>query len=160
MSDVHGHREFCPRALENGGGHNSPLKPPFNGEMHWREDDTCSYCGSLNPDTFMARLEAGDVELSPTDKNYKVYIRNVGGEVFKQTYRKCPVDATCTGPDDCTHWVTRERARAKFYFQHLSNDQKTRFVELYNQRKLQFVDDYGFYVLPYFCEPIPRGPLH
>lgn len=34
---------------------------------------TCSWCGSLNPDEFMRRAEAGD-ELGPTGKSYKVYV--------------------------------------------------------------------------------------
>jgi len=29
-------KEYCPRALENGGGPDSTFKPPFNGEMTWR----------------------------------------------------------------------------------------------------------------------------
>lgn len=70
---------ICPRAAENGATL-SAMKPPFNGEMVWREDKTCSYCGSLNPEEFMARLEAGDVELGPTDKPYKVYIKDLEGK--------------------------------------------------------------------------------
>ena len=66
----------CPRRAENP-GHQS-----LSDHDTWREDNTCSYCGSLNPDVFMARLEAGDVELIPTDKNYKVYVYNDGGEWF------------------------------------------------------------------------------
>ena len=39
----------------------------------WREDNTCSFCGSLHPDEFLRRVEAGEV-LTPTDKSYKVYL--------------------------------------------------------------------------------------
>lgn len=53
----------------------------------WPDDGTCHYCGSLNAGTFMDRLEAGTVRLGPTDKNYKVYVHNDGGESFKQSYR-------------------------------------------------------------------------
>ena len=60
-------------------------------------DDTCQYCGSLNPDTLMARLEVGDVMLGATDKNYKVYVENSGGSPFKQSYRDCPKDKEMTG---------------------------------------------------------------
>lgn len=49
-------KQICPRAGEDGAGL-SHLKPPFNGEMVWREDNTRFYCGSL---------EAGDVELRST----------------------------------------------------------------------------------------------
>jgi hypothetical protein len=40
----------------------------------WHPDETCSFCGSLNPDKLMRLLEAGTVELGPTDKNYKAYV--------------------------------------------------------------------------------------
>lgn len=126
-------------------------------------DDSCRYCGSLNPDTFMRRLEAGDVLLGSTDKNYKVYVANKGGESFKQTYRDCPEDkekigaagnkymvSSCEGPKSCTHWVTRDTDRAKFYFQHLSEEQRHRFIQLLNEKKIQFEGGYGFYVLPFF----------
>jgi len=38
----------------------------------------------------------------------------------------------------------------KFYYQHLSEEQKKKFVELYNAGKL--VVPGGFYVLPFFCK--------
>ncbi|MDE2102759.1 MAG: hypothetical protein KGL39_36275 [Patescibacteria group bacterium] len=137
--------EICPRFTPG------PWK--FNGECKWdaREDRCCAYCGSLHPDLVMARLEASDIELGSTDKSYKVYVRNAGGAPFKQTYRDCPRDSTCKGPDDCTHWVTRDMDSHKFYFMHLSNDQMTRFVELYNAKRIKFEGGMGFYVMPYFC---------
>lgn len=114
---------ICPRASEN--GDLSMFQPPFNGEMVWREDHTCSYCGSLDPALVMARLEAGDVFLATTDKNYKAYLRNDGGENL----------ASPSG---------------KFYFQHLSAEQQMRFVDLVNAKKIKFASDLGFSVLPYF----------
>jgi hypothetical protein len=53
----------------------------------WTKDDTCHGCGSLWGDLFMERLEAGTVELEPTDKNYKVYVRNSGGVAFRMSHR-------------------------------------------------------------------------
>lgn len=135
----------------------TPFRDPFSGaSSHWdQEDNTCSYCGSLNNDYFMQRLETGDVEVGPTDKSYKVYVRNKGGESFKQHYRNCPIkDAGCTGPDDCTHWVTREVEETKFYFQHLTNDQMRRFVELANAGQIAMGYPGYFYTLPFF---IRRG---
>lgn len=137
----------CPRREEN------PvclMKRPDT----WREGGSCSYCGSLNPETFMARLEAGDVEVGPTDKNYKVYVRNDGGEGFAQTYRDCPrEERTCTGPDDCTHWVTREVQEKKFYFQHLSPEQKLRFIDLLFEGRIKLGYPGRFYVRPFFFAP-------
>lgn len=137
---------YCPL----GPGPLSPQKPPYNGEATWREDQTCSYCGSLHQDVFMARLEARDVALGPTDKSYKVYVENKGGAVFLQTYRNCPPDAKCTGPKDCTHWVTRDRPSTKFYFQHLTEPQMLRFIELLKAGKLKIDYPGHFYVTPFF----------
>jgi hypothetical protein len=116
----------------------------------WQPDDSCGYCGSLNPDILMSRIEAGTVELEPTDKNYKVYVRNRGGAQFQQRYRDCPAGSNCSSPDACTHWVTRETEHAKFYFQHFSEAQARRFVELLGTRKLHIASPGHFYVLPFF----------
>lgn len=70
---------FCPRAVENGGGPDSPFKPPMNGEMRWRDDQTCSYCGSMSPSRFFELAESG-AEVIPTDKNYKAYVRSERGQ--------------------------------------------------------------------------------
>jgi len=106
----------------------------------------------------MERLEAGTVEVIPTDKSYKLYLRNDGGEEFKQSYRDCPPDSECTGPDDCTHWVTRDNPQAKFYFQHLSSEQQTRFIELLNEKKMKIGMPGYFYRLPFFITQ-PKGEL-
>lgn len=147
-------RILCPRRAES-------FREVKEGESDgFREDDdTCRYCGSLNPDTFMARLEAGDVELDPTDKSYKIYVRNRGGAPFKQTFRDCyeqpwtgkVKEPKCTGPDDCTHWVTRDTNDTKFYFQHLSADQQRRFIELHNEKRLHIGYPGHFYSRPFFC---------
>lgn len=63
MTDQH----LCPRRAEAG-----PMfkLPEFD---TWRDDKTCSYCGSMSEAAFFEALEAGD-ELGPTDKSYKAYI--------------------------------------------------------------------------------------
>lgn len=116
----------CPRREETPAHFNHASDPD-----DFRDDDTCSYCGSLNPDTLMARLEAGDVTVVPTDKSYKAYVRNAGGADFKASEQK-------------------------FYFQHLSEAQKKRFVDLLNERKIALAYPHRFYVLPFFIE---RQPL-
>lgn len=122
--------QTCPRRLEELG----PWERKENLDS-WREDDTCSFCGSLNPATFMARLAAGTEELVPTDKNYKVYVRNRGGESFKQEQT----------------WETREIEETKFYFAHLSEDERRAFVEMLNGKKLALAYPGHFYRLPFFC---------
>ena len=137
----------CPRRME------SLMFADKPGEDLYRsDDDSCTHCGSLNPDTFMQRVERGDVRLCPTDKNYKVYIHNDGGEQFKQTYRDCYTQgAKDCKHDTCTHWVTRDMSQAKFYFQHLSDAQKDRFIELLNANSVKMEYPGYFYVLPFFC---------
>lgn len=114
-------------------------------------DGTCDWCGSLNPDVLMARLEEGDVELVPTDKSYKVYVRNRGGERFRQAWRDCPRGEPPHMPADCAHWVVEEREEAKFYFEHLTPEQQERFVRLLNERRLHLGYPGFFYSVPFFA---------
>lgn len=144
---------ICPRRAESSFGR-------ATGADTWGNDDTCSWCGSLNPDILMARLEAADIEIGPTDKSYKIYVRNIGGALFKQTFRDCfekpwagaRKKPECTGPGDCTHWTTRETSETKFYLQHLSPEQRTRFIDLYNEKRMKLGYPGYFYVRPFFCE--------
>lgn len=119
--------EYCPRSLETGGGPNSVMKPGFDGRMVWRGDLTCSWCGSLHPKLFMERLHEQTIKLIPTDKNYKVYVENHGGEPFVGV-------------------------RPKFYFQHLDDRQKNDFVDLLNAQKVLLGYPGRFYVPPFFCK--------
>ena len=109
----------CPRRVEGPFYDNDQPTPDFY------TDGFCNYCGSMDGDLFMALCEAGDVELGPTDKNYKVYVENSGGAPF-------------------------DRPMSKFYFQHLSDDQKHRFVDLLNAKTLKIGDPGHFYRLPFF----------
>ncbi len=128
----------CPRAVE------SPFK---FGKARWRDDGTCSYCGSLSEDRFFEAIAAGAV-IGPTDKSYKVYLR---GDGFTQTYRNCPRDSDCKGPDTCTHWVTRPISQVKFYFQHLSDEGQHKFIDLYNKKEPKLGYPGRFYVTSFFC---------
>lgn len=142
----------CPRRAES----HVVLPGDKTDEDYFDGDDSCSYCGSLNPDILMARIEKGDVELGPTDKSYKIYVRNKNGEKFKMWHtRKCPDVMTCDRKT-CEHWTKTERDETKFYFQHLSQEQKVRFVELLNEKKLNIGMPGHFYVRPYFCVPVPK----
>jgi len=136
---------ICPRRAENPVPGNEPGP---GGDLG--PDGCCGYCGSLDGDAFMARVEAGDVTLDPSDKNYKVYVHNTGGDPFKQTYRTDTKPFAGSGSPE-HDWVTRETQEAKFYFQHLSEGQRIRFVELLNTKALRFTDPPGrFYRLPFF----------
>lgn len=134
----------CPRGAESG----------REGNAVWSDDETCTYCGSLHPDLFMERLEAGNVILGPTDKNYKVYVKPKDDALkFQQSFR----DENSPKGDDPTKWVwtTRESDHAKFYFQHLSEQQKQRFVELLNEKKLNIDYPGHFYRRPFFITIVP-----
>ena len=105
----------CPRREE------APfaITPPE--EDHWREDGTCSYCGSGKPIALLADIEEG-LELTPTDKNYKVYCRA----------------------------SKRGGPAGKFYFQHFGEVDKAKLIQLLNERKIKFAEPGYFYVLPFF----------
>lgn len=85
---------------------------------------SCSYCGSLHPDRFMELAREGWT-VGPTDKTYKAYLSTPEGE-----------------------GVHRE---AKFYFQHLSEQQQNEFIELVNDHTMKVGYPGHFYVLPFFC---------
>lgn len=80
----------------------------------------CSYCGSLHPDTFMEAVDEGH-EIGPTDKSYKVYVRDPGGRQY-----------------------------AKFYFQHLSPEQRREFIARLNAQTMNIGYPGHFYRLPFF----------
>lgn len=107
----------CPRAVEDGA--TSPVFR-FGTEHEWRPDGTCSYCGSMSEDRFFHCVEELGLEVTPTDKSYKAYVRGAPGA-------------------------------GKFYFQHLSEAGKARFIELANSKRMRLAFPGRFYVLPFFC---------
>lgn len=76
---------LCPRRKELGNA--SVFKLPE--EDTWREDGTCSYCGSLHPDKAIELMSDG-VQVTPTDKNYKMYLG--GQKVYFQHFEKSHID--------------------------------------------------------------------
>jgi hypothetical protein len=116
----------CPRRRENGMDRDdSPLTLSGQNLDEWRTDDTCSYCGSVSQETLFKCIEAG-AEIGPTDKSYKIYVR--GGDA--------------PGP------------MPKFYFQHLDEEGRKRFIDLVNEQKMNIGYPHHFYVLPYFAHPV------
>lgn len=112
----------CPRRSEGGAGSH----PAFQRDDDTGPDGRCLFCGSLDAAEFMQRCEDGTVLLGSTDKSYKVYVRPVKGGT--------PL------------------ASIKFYFQHLSPEQQSRFIELHNEKRLVFEMGHGFYVTPFFAQ--------
>ena len=90
----------------------------------WEQDRvglSCSFCGSLNPDRFRELVREGWI-VGPTDKSYKAYLES-------------PAEG---------------QASAKFYFQHLSQEQQDQFIDLHNSRQMKVGYPGHFYVPPFF----------
>ncbi len=139
----------------------------------WASDGTCTYCGSLSQDLFFEAIEAG-CELGPTDKDYKVYVRRpdpaagsprvVGSANFRPDWgdgwtlvteeNRASFPSGGLSPR-VGAWVqvapTPDTKQDKFYFQHLDDDGRTRFVELLNARVLNIGVPGHFYVMPFFA---------
>lgn len=106
---------------------------------HYRnasDGERCSYCGSVSGDAFMAFVRAGG-EVGPTDKNYKAYLHDT--------------------KDDSGLTVRIKAPGMKFYFQHLSEEQKMEFIDLLNAGKVRVGYPGHFYRLPYFCQRVEKG---
>ena len=136
---------------------------------------SCSYCGSLHPDRFMELVREGWI-VGPTDKSYKAYLgRPVTDEDRarrKEAWHSEPDGIAATvrtmGEKDgktpeqidagiAELWQRQEQAtgdscgqEAKFYYQHLSDDQKREFVDLHNARTMHIGYPGHFYSLPFF----------
>lgn len=139
---------------------------------------SCSFCGSLHPDRFMELLEQGWI-LGPTDKSYKAYLARpyTDAEVADQRQRWLANNPTVRAirslgerdgktdeqiaADVETYRTTlpdpaaEGRTLAKFYFQHLSEAQRDRFIELHNAHQLRIGYPGRLYVTPFFATHRP-----
>jgi hypothetical protein len=111
---------LCPRRIENPSIFNYPDSD------EWRSDGTCSYCGSISPEKFFEAI-ADSVEIGPTDKSYKVYVKLPGF--------------------------------AKFYFQHLTDEGRDRFIKLHNSHVIKIGYPGHFYKTPFFCKKVSESDL-
>ena len=82
----------------------------------------CTYCGSMHPDDFLEAIRAG-ATIGPTDKNYKAYVEG---------------------------WEKNAANGGKFYFQHLSTEQRHEFVRLLNEGSVTIGYPGFFHVRPFF----------
>jgi len=96
---------------------------------------TCSYCGSVHPDAFMEKVREGWV-VGPTDKSYKAYLGK-------------PAEPYPEGHD--MYGYPHDHDVAKFYYQHLSAEQREEFIALYNDKRMVVGYPGHFYSTPYFC---------
>jgi hypothetical protein len=173
MNETH----LCPRRAESPSSNHHSLPT----EDTWNDRDgypVCSWCGALKPEVFFECAEAG-AELGPTDKNYKVYIDLPDPKAGQLKITGCSNAKVSPGPGwfqvteadlpevaasgwstegKVGQWMSRSvrgKVHGKFYFQHLSQEQRTRFIELLNARKLTLGYPGGFYILPYFIAVKP-----
>lgn len=124
---------------------------------------SCTYCGSIHPDDFLQKVREGWI-VGPTDKSYKVYLSSARTpeelEQEKRRWLQGPLAQIliANGADAEAEWEKEYRplaesdggSQAKFYFQHLSADQRREFIELYNDKKMRVGYPGHFYVHPYF----------
>lgn len=149
-------RHSCPRRVEVGREQQENEDTWVTGHglvgRQAEAERSCSFCGCLNPDTFMQWLRDG-AEIGPTDKDYKAYITCPypdprAGET--KTYVAYTKDDGTEVTGTSTYGTT-----AKFYFQHLSVEQRHEFIQLYNDKRMNVGYPGHFYVLPYFCKATP-----
>ena len=167
---------WCPRRAETGIQYPGPDtwrdRPSLAGATA-SATPTCSYCGSLEPGRFLELVEAGWI-VGPTDKDYKAYLDRPLTEDEIADRKRTWLDSTLAvavrrvgeaagkSPDeiaaeldrrwehDRTLWATGN-AEAKIYFQHLSVEQRYRFIELYITKAMTIGNPGYFYTPPFFC---------
>jgi hypothetical protein len=112
----------------------------------WRRDGCCPYCGSMNPETFMAYVRAGGV-VGPSDKSYKAYLDDADTLTTSNRGVRCEQMAGGQG---------------KFYFQHLAYPSPLRaeFYDLYTAGKINIGYPGQFYTgnLAIRWEHVARHP--
>ncbi len=140
----------CPSRLADG-------RATGANDDHWVDGLTCSYCGSVSPAAFFAAVESG-AEVLPTDKSYKAYIDVADPNVGKpraHTISTFPSPGSVEeAPGRHVHYgPTPANRHAKFYFEHLSIDERRRFVDMVNQGKMKIGHPGRFYRPPFFMGP-------
>ena len=137
----------CPRQRDE-----AVLPTQREHRTHVTHKGTCSYCGSLTEDLFLASVRAGH-ELGPTDKNYKVYVKRPNPRVGKTSVvgRRSWTDASGERHHEDIHGTEPALTHDKFYFQHLSSEGQTEFLELLNSGVAKVGMPGHFYVLPFFA---------
>jgi hypothetical protein len=161
-------------------GRRNDLFARDDGGKDWwgKRDDyrACSYCGSMHPEDLFAAIEAGNCQITGTDKNYKIYVdaptRLLPGKAIYMSSTHEFAGGVLLTKELCEehdldsyareHYVGRwvkieprsQRAHLKFYYQHFDHAQQDRFIELYNERKLPLEPQFGLYVKPYFTKVV------
>lgn len=136
----------------------------------------CSFCGSLHPDRFMDLVRDGWI-VGPTDKSYKAYLESpltddekaarrerwMTGDSIALALRRAGEREGWTPEriqDDLdTEWDRVAEAwlhgstTAKFYYQHLSDEQRGEFIDLVNTGRMKIGYPGHFTAAPFFARP-------
>lgn len=136
----------------------------------------CSHCGSIQPDTFLAKVRDSWI-VAPCDKAWKCYLdKPYDADEIKhiktsslawRTVRKLKLEegldlSEATAVAD-TYWADNEapgitgRTVAKLYYTHLDKAQKTEFVQLHRSGQMQLAWPGRFYVTPCFTTRAELG---
>lgn len=165
---------WCPRRQE--GGPAWPGPDTWRDETSLANADpaatpTCSFCGSLAPERFLELTARGWIV--DAVKNYKAYLGRpaTAEELDEKRAAWMRGSLACAirevelagGKSEQeieellgVRWDRTWRQHvesvpsAKFYFQHLSTEQRVTFIELCNSRRMRLAGG-GFAVVPYFC---------
>lgn len=110
----------------------------------------CSMCGSISGDDFLRVAEQGMLVI-PTDKSYKAYVMYDTGLPEAREIQK---EGNLT-----RHLRTGGVQQVKFYYGHFDENQRRRFVDLYNlavstrnKEGMKIGHPGHFYVLPFFMK--------
>lgn len=165
-------KHTCPRRRENGmDDPSSPFRGAgrnkdkyISGHGLIGQKRGCSYCGSMHPDDFMQAVRDGKV-VGPTDKSYKAYLHEPLTDARKAEIRLRMIasyvgngmtEAEATELVDSEPDIQTGDQIGKFYFQHLSFEQRVEFIALHNAKQMRIGYPGYFYVAPYFTARMSR----
>lgn len=115
------------------------------------DEPCCSFCGSLPPYRFMELVEQGYI-VGPTDKDYKVYLSRPYTDDEREEYRQRLLNNHPEEAVGSLMETVRGEQIGKFYFQHLLDEQKRKFVDMLNKKQVVIGNPGYFYRLPFFVE--------
>ena len=105
----------------------------------WLEVGSCSYCGSMEPAALFEAITGG-AEIYATSRNNQLFVRYI--EIDPETGR---VGETPT------------QAEGMFQFEHFSESERTKFVQLLNDEEITFGYPGHFTILPFFVQQAEGG---
>jgi hypothetical protein len=112
----------------------------------------------MHPDDFMQAARDGK-SIGPTDKNYKAYVTEPLTDEEKARARQQQIgryvgmgmsEEVATSEADADPVLGEGAHIGKFYYQHLSEEQRDAFVDLLNAKTVNVGYPGHFYVLPFF----------